>query len=378
MDFSLSDEQQEVQNLARKILGDLSTHERLNQVERSDEGIDRQLWTELARANLLGVALPEAFDGSDMGFVTLCILLEEIGRTVAAVPAIPTLVLGALPIAELGTPEQKKRWLPGVVAGDIVLTGALQEAGNDDPARPTATARPEGDDWRLDGVKICVSAAHLAQRVLVPARTPDGRVGVFLVDPGAEGVRFEDQRTTNRERHSQLTLDGAIVRSDDVLGDPDRGSEIVTRITAHAMAASCALQLGVSERALQMTAEYTCTREQFDRPVGSFQAVHQRAGDAFVDTEAMRLTTWQAVWQLSEGVPADDALAVAKYWAAAGGQRVGYACQHLHGGIGIDIDYPLHRYYLWAKQIELTLGSAPEQLARIGSRMASDGESVGA
>jgi alkylation response protein AidB-like acyl-CoA dehydrogenase len=139
-----------------------------------------------------------------------------------------------------------------------------------------------------------------------------------------------------------------------------------------ATVATCAVQLGVSERALEMTAEYTKSRIQFDRPTGSFQAVHMRAADAYIQLEAMRLTCWEAAWLLQEERPAGAAVEVAKYWAAEGGHFVGYAAQHLHGGIGIDVDYPLHRYYLWAKQLELTLGTAPLQLARLGARFARE------
>ena len=176
----------------------------------------------------------------------------------------------------------------------------------------------------------------------------------------------------SRQPHFQLTLEGVAVAATEILGDPERGAEIVAWLTQRAVTASCAVQAGVSERALRMTAEYTTGRMQFDRPVGSFQAVHMRAGDAFIDVEAMQLTWWDAAWRLEAGQPADDEVAIAKYWAAEAGQRVGYATQHLHGGIGIDVDYPLHRYYLWAKQIELTLGSAAVQLERIGARLARD------
>lgn len=370
MDFSLTEEQTEVQNLARKILEDLSTHDRLNQIEASDEGIDRELWAELARSNLLGVGLPETFGGSDLGFFTLSVLLEEVGRAVAAIPAIPTLVLGALPVSRFGSDEQKQRLLPGVAQGEIILTGALHEAGSEEPARPMTTASRDGDCWRLDGLKICVPAAHVAERILVPASSDDGGVALFLVDPATDGVRLTPQQTTNRERHSQLELSGASVAGADVLVGPEEGARAVHWLTDRATVAYCALQLGVSDKALRMTSEYTTTRKQFDRPIGSFQAVHARAADAFIDVEAMRLTTWLAAWRLSEELPATEEVAVAKYWAAEGGQFVGYAAQHLHGGIGIDVDYPLCRYYLWAKQNELTLGSAAVQLARLGAQMA--------
>jgi alkylation response protein AidB-like acyl-CoA dehydrogenase len=197
-------------------------------------------------------------------------------------------------------------------------------------------------------------------------------VGLFLVDPSARGVSLERQQTTNREANFQLELDAVAVPAADVLGDPGGGAEALRWLVERASVAYCAVQLGVSERALRMTADYTRERVQFDRPIGSFQAVHMRAGDAYIDVEGMRLTYWEAAWRLSEDLPATEQVEVAKFWAADGGQKVGYATQHLHGGIGIDVDYPLHRYYLWAKQIELSLGSAPVQLARIGERMARE------
>ncbi len=372
MDFSLTEEQQEVQNLARQILEDLVTNERLKEVEAGDEIFDRKVWSELAKAHLLGVGIDEASGGSGMGYFALCILLHEIGRSVAPVPVLPTLVLGALPLEHFGNEVQKRRWLPGVARGEVILTAALEEEANNDTTRPTTRAVRDEGGWRLDGRKICVPAARGAERILVAASTAEGRVAVFLVDPSAAGVSLEAQHVTNRQPHFQLTLDGVAVAAEEALGDPERGAEIVEWLTQRAVTAYCAVQAGVSERALRMTAEYTSGRMQFDRPVGSFQAVHMRAGDAFIDVGAMQLTWWDAAWRLEAGQPADDEVAIAKYWAAEAGQRVGYAAQHLHGGIGIDVDYPLHRYYLWAKQIELTLGSAPVQLERIGARLARE------
>jgi alkylation response protein AidB-like acyl-CoA dehydrogenase len=292
------------------------------------------------------------------------------------VPALATLVLAALPIARFGSPAQREQWLPGVVSGETILSAALLEPGNEEPTRPTTTFRPARGGFELDGVKHCVPALGIAQRVLVPARNAEGQLGVFLVDPRASGVALEPQRTTNRERQFQLTLSAARVAEDALVGDLAQGAEILAWIAERGTVGVCALQLGVSGRALQMTAEYAASRVQFERPIGSFQAVHTRAADAFIDVEAMRLTSWLAAWRLSEELPANDEVAVAKYWAAEGGQFVGYAAQHLHGGIGIDVDYPLHRYYLWAKQLELTLGSAPVQLARIGARMAREAVSA--
>jgi alkylation response protein AidB-like acyl-CoA dehydrogenase len=169
-----------------------------------------------------------------------------------------------------------------------------------------------------------------------------------------------------------LELEGARVPAADVLGKPGaRGHEIVQWTTERAILAQCCLALGVADRALAMTAEYTRERKQFDRPIGSFQAVHQRAGDAFIDVIAMRLTMQRALHLVDAGEEATDALAVAKYWAAEAGNRVTYAAQHLHGGIGLDVDYPLHRYFLWARQLSQTLGGATRQLVKIGELLAA-------
>jgi alkylation response protein AidB-like acyl-CoA dehydrogenase len=228
----------------------------------------------------------------------------------------------------------------------------------------------DGSAWRLTGTKICVPAAHIAARVLVPASVGGGRVGLFLVDPKAPGVKLEMQRATSREPVATLKLSRAKVGAADVLGTLARGKEMIAWVTERAITGLCALQVGVADRALRMTAKYTSERKQFDRPIGSFQAVHQRAADAFINVEAMRLTAQQAAFLLAENRPATMAVSVAKIFAADGGNHATYAAQHLHGGIGMDLDYPLHRSYIWTKQIELTLGSAARHLERIGDALA--------
>jgi hypothetical protein len=279
-------------------------------------------------------------------------------------------VLGALPIQRFGSEAQKKSFLPGVVSGETILTAALVEPGNEDPTRPTTTARRDGGGWILDGTKLCVPVAHLAKRVLVPARTGDGQAALFLVDPKAPGVTLERQLATSLEPEAKMVLAGVRVAGDDVVGDPARSAELLRWLEEHATAALCAMQTGVAERALRITAQYTTGREQFGRAIATFQAVGQRAADAYIGVEAIRLVTQQAVWRLAEGLPAREAVAVAKYWACQAGHAVAYAAQHLHGGIGVDVDYPIHRYTLWSKQIELTLGSAPRQLEALGRWLA--------
>jgi len=371
MDFSFSEDQEGLRQLVRKIFDDHCTHERLRAIEATPEWFHRTVWAELARADVLGVALPEDVGGSGLGFVELCLLLEEVGRAVVPIPAWATLVLGALPLDRFGSAAQRKRFLPGVIAGDAILSAALVETGWDEPGVGTTTARRDGGMWRLDGVKTCVPAAHLAARVLVPARSADGTATVFLIDPNTSGVRLERQVMTNGEPQFEMTLAGATAGGDDVLGEPGAGQAIVDWLLARAVAGLCAMATGVADRAVRMTAEYTTNRKQFGKPLATFQAVAQRAADAFIWVEGMRWTMWQAAWRLSTDDAAADDVAVAKYWAGEGGHFATYAAQHLHGGIGLDIDYPLHRYFLWSKQIDLSLGSSVRQLTRLGAAMAA-------
>jgi alkylation response protein AidB-like acyl-CoA dehydrogenase len=372
MDFDLSDEQAAISDLAAQILTDRLGGERLTELDGDPDWFARDVWGELARADLLGISLPEADGGGGYGIFEACLVLEQIGRTVAPLPYLATIVLGALPVAEFGSSDQRAALLPGVIAGDTVLTAGLIEAGSSlPPSVPTTVARREGGGWQLHGEKLFVPAAHLATRVLVPARTSDdGDVGVFLVDPSAAGVALERLVTTSGEPQFRLTLDGVEVPAGDLLGGEDGGPEIVGWITDRAVVGLCAIQAGVCEAAVRMTATYTSERKQFDSPIATFQAVAHRAADAFIDATGVRFTAWLAAWRISEGLPAADEIDVAKFWAADGGQRVVHAAQHLHGGIGVDKDYPLHRYFLWSKTLELTLGGATEHLRSLGARLA--------
>jgi alkylation response protein AidB-like acyl-CoA dehydrogenase len=288
-----------------------------------------------------------------------------------------------MPIAQFGTAAQQQSWLPGVCGGETILTAALAELagevilpGGTAPAT-TAVAQPDGS-WLLQGTKACVPAAFVADAVLVPAtRTaPDGSdagSGVFLVDTGADGVSLLRQTTTTGRPEAIMELNGVRVAADHQIGgDGADGTAIITAITELATAALCILEAGVCATALALTAEYTKTRVQFEKPIATFQAVGQRAADAYVDTEAIRLTAWQAASRLSAGLPASPEVAVAKFWAAEGGQRVVHAAAHLHGGVGVDRDYPLHRYFLLTRQIELTLGGANESLRRLGRILAAE------
>lgn len=361
MDFSFSEDQETVGKVARQLFEHRATPERLTELESGEVRYDAALWSELAASDLLGIALPESIGGSGGGFLDLGVILSEVGRSVAPVPVYPTLVLGADTIARHGSSELQQRYLPGVIDGSVVLTAGLAEAGNSDPTSPRGTtARRDGDSWLVDGAKELVPAAQLADAVVVSALADDGP-GLFVVDTDTSGVDVRPVPTTHGEPHADVCLRAARARR--LEGDGDSVAALYTR----ALVGLCAVQVGVTERALRIAASYTAEREQFGRPIGSFQAVQQRMADAFIDTEAIRWTTWHAAWLIAEGRPASREATIAKFWAAEAGARVAATAQQVHGGMGIDVTYPVSRYYLWAKNIELALGSASQQLARLGS-----------
>jgi 3-oxocholest-4-en-26-oyl-CoA dehydrogenase beta subunit len=373
VDFDLTDEQRATAELAAKLLGDKSTPEALRALDHADDlRFDRDLWRAMADAGLLGIALPVEHGGAGLGLMELCLVLEEVGRRTAPVPALASLAFAGLPVARFGSASQQAALLPPLVAGTSVLTAALVEPLGD-PLRPATAAHPDGDGWALDGVKTNVPAALVADAVLVPATTPEGGTGVFVVAADAAGLTCERQATTTGTPEAQLALAGVRVGPDAALGPVDEAGTVLRWTVEHATVAACAVMAGLAAEAVRMTGEYTSSREQFGRPIATFQAVGQRAADAYVDAHAIRLTMLQAAWRLTAGLPADREVAVAKYWASAGGQRVVHAAQHLHGGIGVDRDYPLHRYFLLAKQLELTLGGASRQLVGLGRLLADQG-----
>jgi|HubBroStandDraft_6_1064221.scaffolds.fasta_scaffold19115_4 alkylation response protein AidB-like acyl-CoA dehydrogenase len=351
MDFTHREAQDELAGLTRKIVAEREAP-----------------WADLAAAGVLAAGLPSSLDGAGLGLLEQCSVLIELGRAVSDVPYLASIVLGAGALAEFGTPTVQARWAEPAGRGAVVLTAALAEESGDDPRFPSARAvRSSDGGWVLSGVKTAVPAAPGADLFLVPAASADG-VMVFLVLPPDAGVTVEAQQLTDFAPAGRLVLEGVVLDDDRVLG----GASVVGWLVARATVGLCAAQVGVIERALEMTAEHARNRVQFGRPIGSFQAVAQRLADAYIDVEAARLTMWQAAWLLDCGREADADLAVAtaKFWAAEAGHRVAHTAVHVHGGMGIDVSYPVHRYFTAATQNEFALGGATAQLRRIGAVLA--------
>ena len=370
MDFSLSEEQTAIQELARQILSDRVTDEGLREFERGDDDFDHKLWAQLAESGLLGIALDEGSGGMGLGVLELALLLEEQGRTLAPVPLVPALALAALPIAAYGTEAQRQALLPGLASGEHWLTAGFHELGADLEA-PKTRARRQGDGWALDGVKIAVPVAAGARRAVISASTDEGPA-LFLVDPDGAGVTLDRQRATNHSRQDRMTLEGAPA---ELLGDVAKGAEALAFALDRGRIALSAVMLGTAAEALRRTADYVSNRKQFGKPIGTFQGVALRSADGYIDIECMRSTLWQALWKLDAGREATAEVAVAKWWACRGGQRVVHSAQHLHGGIGADVDYPIHRFFLWAKQLEIDLGAGSQQLVALG-RLIAEGKAA--
>jgi alkylation response protein AidB-like acyl-CoA dehydrogenase len=370
MDFTLTDDQRELRDLAARILSDAVTDESLRQFAAGTASYDAGLWTTLADAGLLGLAISADAGGLGLGMVELGLLLEEQGRTLAPIPLTATIALGAVAIDRHGSAAQKETWLPKVIAGQSIITAAIEEVGGIDAMLPTTRAQSDGNGWRLSGAKVAVPYGAQAAAILVTAMTVNGPA-LFLVDPAGPGVRVDPQQSTSGEPQALVTFDGATLTGDALIGSVEDGAAIVSDLVGRGQVALAQRQVGVAAEALRRTAEYSSNRIQFGKALGSFQGVQQRAADAFIDVEAMRSTSLLAAWQFDAGVVQAADVATAKYWAAMGGHRVVHTAQHLHGGMGADVTYPIHRFFLAATQIGQALGGAAPMLAKIGREVAA-------
>ncbi|WP_328442681.1 acyl-CoA dehydrogenase family protein [Amycolatopsis sp. NBC_00438] len=346
MDFTPSEASADLAALTRRILADKLTHD-----PHGTGGFDAPLWTALGQAGVLDAALPSSLGGGGFGLLEQCAVLTEIGRAVAAVPYLTSITMAASALAEFGTPELVDRWVLPVLRGERVLTVALP-----DPGAPCGCWVTGG---RLTGSQSAVPFGAYAHGLLV--ETTSGEV--FLVDAAAPGVTIRPQQTVDH-------ADAALVELSDVAGVSL--GPIGEWLRLRGTAGVCAQQLGVVERALELTAAYAAERKQFDHVIGGFQAVRQRLADAYVDVEAVRLTSLQAAWRLASDLDATEAVATAKFWAAEAGHRVAHTTVHVHGGVGIDVDHVVHRYFVAAKRLEFLLGPATPQLLALGDLLATE------
>ncbi|MEM7288082.1 MAG: acyl-CoA dehydrogenase family protein [Actinomycetota bacterium] len=353
MDFDFDEEEQAIADLTAQILDDQVTHESLRELTADpDVDWDADLWALLADAGILGAALPEQHGGAGLDFLAVTAALEQIGRTAAPIPFLETVVMGGLTIAEFGTPALQDELLERIATGRVYVTAALV------PGEPVTV-----DADACTGVLTCVPFGMHTDVILVP--TTDG-MRVIDVEATGDTMTRTEQATTTGHPQARIELAGTPSQR---LGSAAT-DDVLAWLRPRVDSAICSMLAGACQAALKLAADYAQQRHQFDRPIATFQAVSQRAGDAYIDTEAVNLTSRQAAWRISAGRHADEQVAIARWWASEAGFRVMHAATHLHGGVGVDRDYPLHRYFLMTRQLELTLGNAEEQLARLGDLIA--------
>ncbi|WP_107653930.1 acyl-CoA dehydrogenase family protein [Nocardia suismassiliense] len=364
MDFTLTEAQLDLARLTGEVCGKLVTADRLRELDTAAERFDEALWGSLAETGVLAAALPEAVGGNDFGVLEQTAVLRELGKHVAAVPYLWSIVVGAGALARFGDAAQQDR-ATQAGAGRVILTAALAEEHNWEPSKPTTTAVEADGGWRLTGAKTTVPFADRADRILVPA-TVSGVTAVFLVDPSAATVTAQQVVDRSPEYSVELTDTRG-----ELIGSVENGAEILDWLLIRAWLGLSALQLGTLERALDLVAEYAREREQFGKAVGSFQAVAQRLADAYIDVQGLRLAVTQAAWQLSEDLPSAEAVHTAKFWAADAGHRVAHTVVHVHGGVGIDRDHIVHNYFTAAKHHEFALGGGTDHLRALGAHLAA-------
>ena len=359
MDFSKPEAADELGGLTRTITESVCTAEHHKELDGLEQRFDRDLWAKLIEADILSTAAPESLGGGGFGVLEQVAVLVALGRQLAAVPYLESVVLGAGALARFGSEELQREWAAPAITGSKILAVALDGEMGEGPVQAQAI----GEAYRLTGSRTQVSYGPVADAFLVPAETDTG-TKVFLIAKDDSGVTVTSLDTTGHGSVAQLELQG--VEAARVVG----GEDVLAWLTAHGNLGRSAYQLGVLERALELTSTYARERQQFDRPIGSFQAVSSRLADGYIDVKGLRLTVTQAAWRLSEDLPADVEVGTAAFWAADAGHRVAHTTVHVHGGVGIDTDHPVHRYFLAAKQTEFAVGSATGQLLRIGRELA--------
>lgn len=347
MDFTIPEDVSSLAGLTRQVLEREVTPEMLSKAD----GFDPSLWAWLASAGILSASLPSSAGGDGLGLLGHCAVLTEIGRTVAPAPYLASIVAGASAIDQFGSTAQRRLWAAPAGHGEPVLAVAVD-------ADDTVEAEQCGGQWVLSGAISGVAAAERADLFLVTVGS-----SVFLVLPGDRGLSVDPQQLVDGGGSGRVTLDGVSL-------EPDRLLEMDSDwLISRMLVGLCAQQLGVLEAVLSLTASYVRSREAFGRPIGAFQAVSQRLADAWINVEALRLSMWQAAWRVDNGLPAEAEVAIAKFWAAEAGHHVAHTAVHLHGGVGIDVSYPLHRYFTAAKRLEFALGGATAQLRRLGTTL---------
>ncbi len=365
MDFSYTEEQRELQQLASQILTDMAQPARLKALEASGEPYDREAWQQLVVSGIHNAALPEELGGSGMDFLAATLVCEAIGQSATRVPYIPCIISTALPLLAHRDDPVVAALLADIASGKALATCALIEPGNEDPFSPSMRAY-RNESWHLSGAKHCIPYAEQASHILLFARAGNELWAGLASTGNAPGSLLLAQQATTGEPQCRLNVEGGVAHC---IATGAAAETLLQAVVAMTTVAYCSMAVGVAQRMTRIAAEYTSQRQQFGVPVATFQAVAHRLADCYIDTECLRINTQKAASDVNDGLYGSDAMAMAKVWCGDVMHRVSQATQHVHGGTGIDRDYHLFRFCLWAKFLELALGGSRVHLAQLADRL---------
>lgn len=369
MNFNYSEDQLAIQEVAERMFRDLCGDDVIKQCFKAEQPFHETLWQQLAQAGLLAAALPAEFGGSDMGMTELCIVAEAQGRFVAPVPLIESVVACALPIARFAPDQLKQALLPGLASGETILVPVRPYSGLQ--ALSPLQARADAQGWVLSGVSSLSPYAPLAHGFLVQAQLDNGSHLIGYCPARTPGISLTRQKASSGESAGQLRFDNVQLKPDQVIAVGDEAEALLEWQAQRVYTALAAQQVGVLREGMLRAAAYTNERKQFNRPLSSFQAVAQQAADGYMAVEALQGVVWRALDDLDHGNPlAALSTRVAKFWLCESGHKAAHIFLHLHGGIGQDLDYPLHRFFIWAKKNELMYGGASQHSATLGKLIA--------
>jgi alkylation response protein AidB-like acyl-CoA dehydrogenase len=367
MDFSFPETHTEIQALALAIVNDHSNSERLKKLEADGPYFDKELWGKFVETSVHSASLAEALGGMGMDYAATSMVAEAIGHHAVSIPYIPCVVSACLPLQQFSDNELVRQELSGVIEGSSLLSTAFIEPYNENPCSPKSTVIQSGDNWLLDGVKHCVPYAADASKILLAAMHGN-ELWAGLVDPQQDSVEVLSQYATSNELQYQLTFTQAeahcVAQGADAVA-------LIEKAVAMTTVAYCSMAVGVATRMTKISGEYTSQREQFGVPLATFQAVAHKLANSYIDAECLKIITLKACSDVNQGDYNNDSIHMAKMWCGDVLHRVSQTSQHVHGGTGIDRDYHLFRFCLWAKQLELSLGNSRVHLAKLADNLAS-------
>jgi alkylation response protein AidB-like acyl-CoA dehydrogenase len=357
MDLDFTEEHEMLRDMVRGVCAQYSPLEVVRALENDERGYPDELWKQLVELGLVGILIPEAYGGQGQSLLEAAILYEEFGRALAPTPHFQSAVLCAGALIQAGSDAQKSSWLPGIAAGERILTPAWLEPRNGfGPKGVQLRAQAEGDGFVLSGTKLHVTFAGAADRLLVFARTGDvpEAIDLFLVDPKASGVTLSQRENLGSESTFRVDLENVRVAETDRLGAAGSGWKTWNAVMHDGIVLQAAQAAGGAKAALEMTVDYAKNREQFGKPLGAFQSISHYLADAATAVEGGSTMVYEAAWKRSMGQDISMHAPLAKLFMAHAFRDVTATCQQVWGGVGFTIEYDIQLYFRRAKQLQMS------------------------